>query len=180
MPYPDMYPPEDEEYRPIPAIHTMFLDSFDRAAAETIVDGIEASTAPMAVTQLRVLGGEMARVPADATAFAHRDRPIMANVVAMAARPDQLAEPAAWVAGLAEQLGKGDQAAYVGFLGDEGEERVRAAYPQPTWDRLAEIKTQYDPDNLFRLNQNIPPGRVSRVPGAALHPRPDINGGPGA
>ena len=43
------------------------------------------------------------------------------------------------------------------FLTDEGAERVRAAYPGPTWDRLAEIKARYDPTNLFRLNQNIPP-----------------------
>jgi FAD/FMN-containing dehydrogenase len=45
----------------------------------------------------------------------------------------------------------------VNFLEDEGEERVRAAYPGLTWDRLASVKRDYDPDNLFRLNQNIPP-----------------------
>jgi hypothetical protein len=49
---------------------------------------------------------------------------------------------------------------YAGFLGDEGEERVRAAYPGSTWDRLAEVKAAYDPDNLFRLNQNITPALV--------------------
>ena len=43
------------------------------------------------------------------------------------------------------------------FLGDEGEARVRAAYPGATWDRLAAVKARYDPTNLFRLNQNIPP-----------------------
>ena len=46
---------------------------------------------------------------------------------------------------------------YVGFYGDEPEERVRAAYPGPTWDRLVEVKRRYDPANRFRLNQNIPP-----------------------
>jgi NagD protein len=50
------------------------------------------------------------------------------------------------------------------FLGDEGEARVRDAYPGPTWDRLVEIKRRYDPTNLFRLNQNIPPATGS--PGA--------------
>jgi FAD/FMN-containing dehydrogenase len=54
-------------------------------------------------------------------------------------------------------LQDGDTGAYAGFLGDEGEERVRAAYPGATFDRLAAIKAQYDPDNVFRLNQNIPP-----------------------
>ena len=45
----------------------------------------------------------------------------------------------------------------MGFLGEEGEERVREAYPESTWDKLAEIKRRYDPTNVFRLNQNIPP-----------------------
>ena len=111
----------------------------------------------MAVTQLRVLGGAMARVPADATAFAHRERRIMANVVAMYADPEERAEHEAWVADLAGELSRGDAAGYAGFLGDEGEERVRAAYPGATWERLAAIKADYDPDNVFRLNQNIPP-----------------------
>ena len=44
------------------------------------------------------------------------------------------------------------------FLGDEGAERVREAYPGSTWDRLAAIKRRYDPDNLFRHVQNVPPG----------------------
>jgi FAD/FMN-containing dehydrogenase len=45
----------------------------------------------------------------------------------------------------------------VHFLADEGEARSRGAYPGGTYERLAEIKRRYDPDNLFRLNQNIPP-----------------------
>ena len=50
-----------------------------------------------------------------------------------------------------------DHGAYVNFLDDEGEDAIRAAYPGATWDRLASIKARYDPTNLFRLNQNIPP-----------------------
>ena len=50
-----------------------------------------------------------------------------------------------------------DKGAYVNFVADEGEERVRAAYPGATWDRLREIKRRYDPDNVFRRNQNVPP-----------------------
>ena len=47
---------------------------------------------------------------------------------------------------------------YVNFLGDEGQARVREAYPGATWDRLADVKRRYDPRNLFRLNQNIAVG----------------------
>jgi FAD/FMN-containing dehydrogenase len=50
-----------------------------------------------------------------------------------------------------------DHGRVVNFVGDEGEAGVRQAYPGRTWDRLAAIKARYDPDNLFRLNQNIRP-----------------------
>ncbi|HJS27388.1 MAG TPA: BBE domain-containing protein, partial [Actinomycetota bacterium] len=62
-----------------------------------------------------------------------------------------------WVRRLAAALHQGDDAAYVNFLGDEGPDRIRAAYPGGTWDRLRRIKARYDPTNLFHLNQNIPP-----------------------
>jgi hypothetical protein len=159
MPYPEMFLPEEEGYHPVALGHTMFLDQIDRRDAEAIVDRLQAGTAMMNVTQLRVLGGAMARVPADATAFAHRDSRIMANVAAVYATPDQRAEHEPWVSGLAGELKQDDGGAYPGFLADEGEERVRAAYPGTTWDRLADIKARFDPDNLFRLNQNIPPAQ---------------------
>ena len=63
----------------------------------------------------------------------------------------------AWVATFAAALRQSESAAYVGFLGVEGEARVREAYPGSTWDRLAAVKRHYDPANFFRLNQNIPP-----------------------
>ena len=157
MSYAEMYPPEEEEYRPVAVAKTMFVDSVGLGAAETIVERIQASDAMMAATQIRVLGGAMARVPNDATAYAHRDSRIMVNVAAMYQNPAERPKHAAWVDGLAEDLRQDDAGAYVGFLADEGEERVRAAYPGPTWDRLREIKRKYDPDNVFRFNHNIPP-----------------------
>jgi FAD/FMN-containing dehydrogenase len=81
----------------------------------------------------------------------------MINVAAMYEQPDEAALHERWVAELAGALQQSDPGAYVGFLGDEGEERVRAACPGATWDRLAQVKARYDPTNLFRLNQNIPP-----------------------
>jgi FAD/FMN-containing dehydrogenase len=157
MSYAEMYPPEEEEYRPVAVAKTMFVDSVGLGAAETIVERIHASDAMMAATQIRVLGGAVARVPADATAYAHRSSRIMVNVAAMFQNPEERPKHTAWVDGLADELRQEDDGAYVGFLADEGEERVRAAYPGPTWDRLREIKRKYDPDNVFRLNQNIPP-----------------------
>ena len=157
MPYPEVYPPEEEEYHPVATARTMFVDTIGRAEAETILEHLATSTAMMGVAQLRMLGGAMARVPADATAFAHRQSKIMVNVAAVYERPDEIAVHGPWVEAFAAALRQGDDGAYVNFLGDEGEARIRAAYPGSTWDRLRQIKARYDPTNLFRLNQNIPP-----------------------
>jgi FAD/FMN-containing dehydrogenase len=157
MTYPEMYMPDDESYHPMAVNRTGFADTIEVGEAEAIVARLEASTASMAVAQLRVLGGEMARVPADATAFAHRARRIMVTVASLYERPDQREESEGWASDLSSALFQGEPAAYVNFLGDEGEERIHQAYPRSTWDRLADIKSRYDPTNLFRLNQNIPP-----------------------
>jgi FAD/FMN-containing dehydrogenase len=158
MPYPEIYqfteggPAPDQE-----VARSMFVDTVDHGAAEAIVEHLQASTAPLAVAQLRVLGGAMTRVPAEATAFAHRRRRVMVAVGAVYERPEETAMHEAWVTGLTAALRQGDPGVYVGFLGDEGQARVREAYPGSTWDRLVVIKARYDPTNLFRLNQNIPP-----------------------
>ena len=157
MPYPQMYPPEDDSYHPTPVGHTMFLDMLDRDAAATIVHFLASSDASMRAAQLRVLGGAMARVAPDATAFAHRSSRIMAMLVAFYDGPDDRPARQAWVDDFAAAMQQTDRGAYVNFLENEGPERVRAAYPGPTWDRLVEIKARYDPTNLFRLNQNVPP-----------------------
>jgi FAD/FMN-containing dehydrogenase len=157
MRYLEVYPPEPEGYHPTAASHTMFVDSIDRSVAQNIVDRLQASRASLAAAQLRVLGGAMARVPAEATAFAHRESRIMANVAALYERPEDKAVHEHWVSEFAASLKQDDEGAYVGFMGSEGEGRVRAAYPGKTWERLAAIKARYDPSNLFRLNQNIRP-----------------------
>ncbi len=157
MKYPEIYQPEQEGYHPVAAGRTMFMDFIDRSVAETILDHIKTSTGSMAVAQLRVLGGAMARIPIDATAFAHRKSRIMVNVAALYDQPDQKATHEAWVKNFAAALKQSDNGAYVNFLGNVEEADIRAAYPGPTWDRLTAIKSRYDPTNLFRLNQNIPP-----------------------
>jgi FAD/FMN-containing dehydrogenase len=157
MPYPQIYPPEEGEFHPTAVGHTMFVDTIDQRAAETIIDHLRASDAAVRVAQLRVLGGAMARVPADATAFAHRRSKIMVNLAAFYNGPDDRVVRQRWVEEFAAALRQADQGAYVGFLGDEGQTRVHQAYPGATWKRLVAVKARYDPTNLFRLNQNIPP-----------------------
>jgi FAD/FMN-containing dehydrogenase len=157
MPYPGIYMEDEEGFHPIASDRTMFLDHVDADVAVAILDRIESSDAMMAAAQLRVLGGAMARVPADATAFAHRSSKIMLNVAALFENVEDRPKYEGWVQEFADEMQQDDRGAYVNFLEDEGPERVRAAYPGATWDRLREIKRRYDPDNLFRLNQNIPP-----------------------
>jgi len=157
QPYAAIYPPDDPDYHPTAVARTMFVDRVDADVADEIMTWLKESDASMRVAQLRVLGGAMARVPSDATAFAHRDSRIMVNIAAFYEGPEDQKVREAWVAGFATALEQEDSGAYVNFLVDEGEERIRAAYPGATWDRLAAIKARYDPTNLFRLNQNIPP-----------------------
>jgi len=99
----------------------------------------------------------VARVPVEATAYAHRQSRIMVNVAAIYDDLTERDTHDAWVSELSGVLDQGDAGAYVNFLGDEGADRIRDAYPGPTWERLREIKGRYDPTNLFRLNHNIPP-----------------------
>jgi FAD/FMN-containing dehydrogenase len=157
MPYPEIYPPEDESYRPKAINRTLFVDHIDRGVAQTILDTLAGSDASMRVAQLRVLGGAAARVPNEATAYAHRDSKILVNVASFYEGPEDHDRRERWVTDFADRLKGDDHGAYVNFIGDEGQDRVRDAYPGATWDRLTQIKARYDPTNLFRLNQNIPP-----------------------
>jgi FAD/FMN-containing dehydrogenase len=156
--YPELYPPEDPGYHPLAIAKGLFTSRIGPAEAASIVSRLEASDAPMRVAQLRVLGGAMARVPIDATAFAHRSSRILAVVAVFHdGTPEDRARRAAWADELVATLRQDDHGAYVNFLADEGEARVRDAYPGATWNRLVAVKRRYDPTNLFRLNQNIPP-----------------------
>ncbi|MFL5673977.1 MAG: FAD-binding oxidoreductase [Chloroflexota bacterium] len=157
MPYANIYPPEDPDYRPKAASRTLFLDRVDHDTAALIIERLMASDASMRAVQLRVLGGAIARVPTDATAFAHRRSRIMAVIATFYEGPEDQAVRERWVTDFSRAIEQDDKGAYVNFVGDEGEERVRAAYPGATWDRLRDVKRRYDPDNVFRRNQNVPP-----------------------
>jgi FAD/FMN-containing dehydrogenase len=157
MPFAEMFPAETQPTPPRSVLRTFFSDAFDESDAADLLERLRSSTAQLAAAQIRVLGGAVTRVPSEATAFAHRGRRLMLNVAAIYGTPEEDAVHGAWADDAASALRRGDDGAYVNFLGDEGEERVRAAYPGATWDRLAEVKRRYDPENVFRLNQNVPP-----------------------
>jgi FAD/FMN-containing dehydrogenase len=157
MRLPDLYPPDQAAFHPMGSGRNMFVNKIDRALAGTFLDNLKASTGFISVTQLRVLGGAMARVPADATAFAHRRSKIIVNLGVLYQNKAEKPVHEAWLDKFAAAMPSDDPGTYVNFLGDEGAARVRAAYPGATWDRLAAIKARYDPGNLFHRNHNIPP-----------------------
>jgi FAD/FMN-containing dehydrogenase len=159
MPYPEMYPAEDPSYRPKAIDHIFFMESVDEQMAQTIIDRLNASDAALKAVQLRVLGGAIARVPNDATAYAHRDKKIMAIAVNFFEGEDDLPRRKQWLDETFAAMDQGVSGAYVNFVRGEDEASVRAAYPSPTYEALAHIKSRYDPDNVFHRNTNVPPAR---------------------
>jgi FAD/FMN-containing dehydrogenase len=99
----------------------------------------------------------MSRIAPEATAFPHRQWDYDIVITSMWSDPAEAERNIAWTREFSDALQPFSPAAvYVNYLGVEGEERVRAAYGA-NYDRLVALKNQYDPTNLFRLNQNVPP-----------------------
>ena len=156
--YPEMYAAAEGPAPAYAAGTNLLVDELSTGSAETILAHLETATAAIAAVQVRVLGGAMARVADDATAFGHRGARLMVNIAAMDPRAEAHPEHEAWAAELATALADGGpERAYLGFLGDEGEDGVRRAYPPATLERLARAKRRYDPHNLFHLNLNVVP-----------------------
>jgi len=137
-----------------------YLDRLTDAAIETITEHACGMGAPLAQVQVYHLGGAVARVPSDATAFAHRRASFAVNVVGMWTGSSDTERYVAWAKNFNDALQPhSNGGVYVNFLGNEGEAGVKAAYGEPTYTRLARVKGRYDPENVFRLNQNIQPRR---------------------
>jgi hypothetical protein len=133
-----------------------FLRTADDAALRVLLDSFAARPSALTEIHLQHLGGAVGRVPSDATAFAVRDQEFIVNVVARTPMAEGFAEVVEWARGVTFALGP-DAASYVNFTGEANAGLVRAAYAPDTYRRLVELKNEYDPTNLFRLNQNITP-----------------------
>ena len=102
-------------------------------------------------------GGAVARVGDDETAFHGRSPGFTYNIGACTETSEGFDEEREWVRGFWSALEPWHEGVYMNFLGDEGPERVRAAYGPEKYDRLQALKQKYDPDNFFRINQNVSP-----------------------
>jgi hypothetical protein len=157
--YTEMFFPEDESYHPTAITHNMHVNTIDRQSARSILEHLENSTASMRAAQIRVLGGAMARVPTDATAYAFRQSPIMVQLAVFYNGLEDRPVQRAWLNDLAHTIDQGVPGVYSNFMGEEGHARLLEAYPASTWSRLADVKARYDPTNLFHRNHNIPPSQ---------------------
>ncbi|HEX7309774.1 MAG TPA: FAD-binding oxidoreductase [Gaiellaceae bacterium] len=128
-------------------------------AINTLIDHTSQIASPRSYTIIFQLGGAVARVAEDATAYPQRDAAFNVNINAVWTEDDP--EPdrhIAWARDFFDAMQPhARDRVYVNFLGDEGADRVRQAYGTEKYDRLVELKRNFDPTNFFRLNQNIPP-----------------------
>jgi len=127
-----------------------------------MVEALATIPSPVSQIELSYLGGAAARVPAGETAFGDRSSPFIVNLLGNWADPGDDDANIAWIRGLFAQLRPSmTPGVYVNFMSGDEQERVPEAYRE-RWDRLVGIKTHYDPDNFFRLNQNVRPQKSSR------------------
>jgi hypothetical protein len=106
---------------------------------------------------LQQMHGLASRVDPGATAFPHRDRHYDFLILSQTPDPARVEHNVAWTRAFFDAMRPFlEQGVYANNLGDEGEDRVRAAYG-PNYDRLAAVKRTYDPKNVFSLNHNILP-----------------------
>jgi FAD/FMN-containing dehydrogenase len=157
MPYPAQYQfTSGGEGASVGVLRSSFVPDLTDGAIDAIVERHSAPAPVMGFTQLRVLGGAMARVPAGATAFAHRDATIMATIVS-GTTEEGYGEAVAWTDAYHAELSEGSTGVYSNFLADEGTARLAQAYPGATYERLVQVKRRVDPENVFRGNHNIDP-----------------------
>jgi FAD/FMN-containing dehydrogenase len=128
---------------------------------KVLADYAGKAPSPLTAVHLQHLGGAIQSKSADETAFSHRDASYVLNIIGGWLEAGQDAKNIRWVRGLWQAVQPfATGAVYLNFMdNNEGEERIRAAYGEAKFARLAQLKKKYDPGNLFRLNQNIPPGR---------------------
>jgi FAD/FMN-containing dehydrogenase len=159
MPYPEIY--RYTAHQALPhglSLRSMFAYELSDDAIDASLEAIRNSSSPYSLVHLRGLGGAMARVDKGATAFAHRDQRYMFAAIGIWLDPTEDGDAhRKWTESLWNAVRHEGSGVYVNFVENEGPERVRDAYPAATYQRLAEIKREYDPTNLFRFNQNVKP-----------------------
>ena len=138
-----------------------FLRDLPGDAMETLVERFRKAPSPHCKMFIECIGGEVTRIGSDATAFDHRHSPFNLLILGGWERADDDEKTIAWTRGTWRAMQPyATERVYVNYLnevGDEGSDRIKAAYGPEKYARLAALKAQYDPGNLFRMNQNVRP-----------------------
>lgn len=153
----DLFPPGQHNYW-----KSAFLTELSDEAIATAIGRFAGVPSPLTSVIIEHNGnGAMDRVGDHDTAFGHRSWPYNLLITSIWPDPRESAANITWTRQAAEAMRPYTaDAVYVNYLGDEGQERVKAAYGQQKFERLVRLKDKYDPANLFRLNQNIPPSTM--------------------
>ncbi|MET9341806.1 FAD-binding oxidoreductase [Nonomuraea sp. NPDC003804] len=139
--------------------YSAFLGRLDDTLIDAFVDAATELPSPLAMIQVQQLGGAITSVADDDTAFPHRRATHHLAVNALAAQDDVASELTAWTKATASAVQPHVRGGpYVSFVtGEESRSEIRQAYGPAVHDRLVEIKSAYDPENVFRFNANVPP-----------------------
>jgi FAD/FMN-containing dehydrogenase len=149
---------------------TSDFDALDDDALDVFVDAARSIPGPECEIFIAQLGGAMARVSADATAYPGRDARYIMNVHGRWRRPEDDGTIRSWARRMFEETAPfATGGGYVNFLTEDESARVVSAYGS-NYERLREVKQRMDPENLFRMNHNIPPQGDTRV-GPSVRPR---------
>jgi FAD binding domain/Berberine and berberine like len=138
-----------------------YFTYLDDRTIDHLVEAV--STVPSSEIQIELayLGGAAAQVAAQETAFGDRSAPFIMNLLAGWSEASADAGNVSWIRGLFHKLRPAMKpGAYVNFMSGDEQDRVPEVY-QERWDRMVTVKSRYDPDNFFRLNQNVPPRKLA-------------------
>jgi hypothetical protein len=138
----------------------VYLDELTDGAIDVITSHQPRKRSMMSFTPIFCLGGAVAEIPEDATAFGgSRTTRYVVNMAAISQSKEELDQDRQWARDCWSALvpHAGNVGSYVNFMSEYEEDRVRAAYGPGKYDRLARVKRDYDPANVFHLNANILP-----------------------
>jgi FAD/FMN-containing dehydrogenase len=140
-----------------------FVDEIDDEVVAKITHHAKHMTSPLSSFYFQHLGGAIGRAGVESAAFGHRDATFDFTILTVWQDPAELEQHMTWAREFHAAMAPHATGVYVNNLGSEGADRVRAAYASPTYERLVALKDVYDPDNVFRLNQNIPPSKAEEA-----------------
>jgi FAD/FMN-containing dehydrogenase len=129
---------------------------------DALLNAVRRLPSPQCEIFVAHLGGAINRVPAEATAYPHRNVDFVVNVHTRWSSPSEDAACVGWARELYDAAAPfATGGVYVNFMPDDEAQRVRSGAYGPNYDRLAKIKAKYDPKNLFRMNQNVVPAATA-------------------